>query len=115
MVEPGSNEQAPSVVISPSNNAVFQDAIESNGESDESHKVGARGALRAQRVFLSNDAIDHHVPFGTALPGVPTQRPCTETPAFTTHGFSGRGDLPIGSTWHSPPSSSPPGSHSGAS
>jgi Tfp pilus assembly protein PilX len=85
----GSNAQSPSAAINLTNNAIMQGAMEANGDFTETNNVGVWGAIIAHQVFLSNNAIDHYVPFGTAVPGIPSQTAYTESLAFTTNGFSG--------------------------
>jgi hypothetical protein len=85
----GSNAQSPSFAVSMSNNAVFQGAMEANGDVNESNNVGVWGSIIAHQVFIANNAIDHYVPFGTPVPGQPSQSGYSETLTFPQNSFSG--------------------------
>jgi hypothetical protein len=85
----GSNAQSPSYAITMNNNGVFQGAMEANGDVTESNNVGIWGSVIAHQVFISNNAIDHYVPFGTPVPGQPAQSGYTETLVVDPNGFTG--------------------------
>jgi hypothetical protein len=75
----GSNNRSPSSAIDPQNNAQFQGAAECNGDFHESNNVGVSGSVMANRVYLSSNAVDYYVPFGTPVPGHPAQTGYAET------------------------------------
>jgi len=85
----GSNAQSPSFAVNLVNNAVFQGAIEANGDVNENNNVGVWGAIIAHQVFIANNTNDHYVPFGTPVPGQPAQSGYTETLVLAANGFSG--------------------------
>jgi Tfp pilus assembly protein PilX len=68
----GSNAQNPSCAFTLSNNAVFQGATMMNGDYCENNNSGTWGAVIAHQLYISNNAINHYVPFGTILPGQPS-------------------------------------------
>ncbi len=41
------------------------------GDFLEANNVGVWGSVIANRLHLSNNAINHYVPYGTLLPGMP--------------------------------------------
>jgi Tfp pilus assembly protein PilX len=84
----GSNAVSPSYAVSLSNNAVFQGAVEANGDFSESNNVGIWGSVIAHQVYLSNNAINHYVPFGTPVPGLPAESAYMDTLQFTANSFS---------------------------
>jgi Tfp pilus assembly protein PilX len=67
----GSNAQNPSCAFSLTNNAVFQGSTMMNGDYCESNNAGTWGGVVAHQLFISNNAINHYVPFGTILAGTP--------------------------------------------
>jgi Tfp pilus assembly protein PilX len=67
----GSNAQSPSCAFTLSNNSVFQGATMMGGDYCENNNAGTWGAVIAHQLFISNNAINHYVPFGTLLPGQP--------------------------------------------
>jgi Tfp pilus assembly protein PilX len=87
----GSNNRSPSWAINmPNNNgSQFQGAMEANGDVNEQNNVGVWGSIVAHQVFISNNAIDHYVPFGTPVPGMPAQSGYSETLTFPQNSFSG--------------------------
>jgi Tfp pilus assembly protein PilX len=85
----GSNAQSPSYAMNLSNNAQFQGAVECNGDFNESNNVGVWGSVIAHQVFLSNNASDTYVPFGTPVPGQPAQSGYTETLSIVPDSYGG--------------------------
>ncbi len=64
-------------------------AMEANGDVNESNNVGVWGSIIANQVFIANNAVDHYVPFGTPVPGQPAQSGYSETLTFPQNSFSG--------------------------
>jgi hypothetical protein len=85
----GSNAQSPSFAINLNNNAQFQGAADCNGDFNESNQVGVCGSVIAHQVFLSNNANDSYVPFGTPVPGQPAQTGYTETLVLVPGSYTG--------------------------
>jgi Tfp pilus assembly protein PilX len=53
--------------------AWFQGALEANGDFQEVAGVGVWGSIIAHQVTISSGAFDFYVPFGTAVPGQPSE------------------------------------------
>jgi hypothetical protein len=51
--------------------------------------VGVWGSVIAHQVFIANNANDHYVPFGTPVPGQPSQTGYTEGLTLVPNSFSG--------------------------
>lgn len=85
----GSNAQNPSLAVTLTNNSIFQGAVEANGDIGEVNVVTVWGSIIAHQVFISNNANDHYVPFGTPVPGQPAQSGYTESLVFAPNGFGG--------------------------
>jgi hypothetical protein len=85
----GSNATSPSYAINLSNNAQFQGAVECNGDFNESNNVGVWGSVIAHQVYISNNANDTYVPFGTPVPGQPAQSGYTEGLSIVPGSFTG--------------------------
>jgi hypothetical protein len=85
----GSNATSPSYAINLNNNAQFQGAAECNGDFNESNNVGVWGSIIAHQVFISNNANDTYVPYGTPVPGQPAQTGYTEGLAVLSGSFRG--------------------------
>lgn len=85
----GSNAQSPSFAINLSNNAQFQGAVECNGDFNESNNVGVWGSVIAHQIFISNNAMDTYVPFGTPVPGQPAQTGYTDTLVIVPQSYGG--------------------------
>ena len=67
----------------------FQGAVECNGDFNESNNVGVWSSIIANQVYISNNAIDHYVPFGTPVPGQPAQSGYAETITLVPGSFTG--------------------------
>jgi hypothetical protein len=63
--------------------------MEANGDINESNNVGIWGSVIAHQVFISNNAIDNYVPFGTPVPGQPATGGYQESLTLVPNGFSG--------------------------
>jgi hypothetical protein len=67
----GSNAQGSSYAFDLSNSSVFQGASYAVGDFREQNNAGVWGSVIANQLTLANNAINHYVPYGTLLPGMP--------------------------------------------
>jgi hypothetical protein len=67
----GSNAVSPQYAFELTNNAVFQGASYAVGDFREANNTGVWGSVIANKLHLANNAINHYVPYGTLLPGMP--------------------------------------------